>query len=52
MRVSSRELLLEMDTARQTRGGVVSTQGKRRSTVADRIPEHIRVQLERMRREE
>lgn len=52
VRVSSRELLLEMDMARETRGGMVSSTGRRRSTVADRLPEHIRQQLERMRREE
>lgn len=52
VRVSSRELLLEMDMARQARGPMVSSPGRRSSTVADRLPEHIRQQLERMRREQ
>lgn len=49
-RVSSRELLMEMDMASQARGPGVSSTGKRTSTVADRLPEDIRLKLEQMRR--
>ena len=52
VRLSSRELLLEMDMARQARGGRVSSSGARKSTVADRLPEDVRKKLEQMRREE
>ena len=52
VRVSSRELLLEMDMAREARGGRVSSSGTRRSTVADRLPQDVLAQLERMRREQ
>ena len=51
-RISSRELLMEMDMARDVRGPKVSSTGKRSSTVADRLPEDIRMRLERMRRGE
>lgn len=50
VRVSSRELLMEMDMARTARGGCVQSPGKRGSTVADRLPEEIRLKLEAMRR--
>jgi len=50
VRLSSRELLLEMDTARSARGSRVSSAGKRGSTVEDRLPEEIRRKLEEMRR--
>jgi predicted RNA-binding protein with PIN domain len=49
-RMSSRELLMEMDMARSSRGPMVQSQGKRSSTVADRVPEEIRRKLEEMRR--
>lgn len=49
-RLSSRELLLEMDMASQDRGPKTGSTGKRTSTVADRLPEHIRLKLEQMRR--
>ena len=52
VRVSSRELLLEMDMAREARGGRVSSTGARRSTVADRLPQDVLAKLERMRREQ
>ena len=52
VRVSSRELLLEMDLAREARGGRVSSTGARRSTVADRLPQDVLAKLERMRREQ
>ena len=52
VRVSSRELLLEMDMAQQARGGRVSSSGARRPTVADRLPEDVLAKLERMRREQ
>ena len=52
VRVSSRELLLEMDMAREARGGRVSSSGARRSTVADRLPQDVLAKLERMRREQ
>ena len=50
IRVSSRELLLEMDQARDSRGGCVRSPGKRSSTVEDRLPPEIRRRLEEMRR--
>ena len=52
VRMSSRELLLEMDLAREARGGRVSSTGARRSTVADRLPQDVLAKLERMRREQ
>ena len=51
-RLSSRELLLEMDMASAQRGPKTGSAGKRSSTVADRLPEEIRMKLERMRRGE
>ena len=50
VRLSSRELLLEMDMASQARGPEASSAGKRKTTVADRLPEDIRLKLEQMRR--
>jgi predicted RNA-binding protein with PIN domain len=51
VRLSSRELLLEMDMAQTDRGGVVQTGIKSaKSTVADRLPPSIREKLEQMRR--
>ena len=51
VRLSSRELLLEMDMAQQTRGGTVSSGIKSaKSTVADRLPAAVRERLEQMRR--
>lgn len=52
IRLSSRELLLEMDMARSSRGGCVKSSGRRGSTVEDRLPEEIRRRLEAMRRGE
>lgn len=49
VRLSSRELLLEMEQARSVRGGAVRA-GGRKSTVMDRLPEDIRARLEQMRR--
>ena len=49
-RLSSRELLLEMDMASLDRGPKTSSTGKRSSTVADRLPEEIRLKLEQMRK--
>ena len=51
-RVSSRELLMEMDMAAAGRVGTMGSAGKRKTTVADRLPEEIRARLERMRRGE
>ena len=51
-RLSSRELLLEMDLAGQARGARIQSAGKRSSTVADRLPADIRARLEQMRRGE
>ena len=51
-RISSRELLLEMDMATASRGGTMGSAGRRKTTVADRLPEEIRARLERMRRGE
>ena len=52
VRVSSRELLMEMDMASAARGPKVGSAGPRGTTVAERIPEEIREKLERMRRGE
>lgn len=49
-RLSSRELLLEMDMASRDRGPSTGSAGKRTSTVADRLPEEIRLKLEQMRK--
>ena len=51
-RISSRELLLEMDMATASRGTSMGSTGKRSNTVADRLPEEIRAKLEKMRRGE
>ena len=51
-RISSRELLMEMDMATASRGGNMGSTGKRSNTVADRVPEEIRAKLEKMRRGE
>ena len=50
VRLSSRELLLEMDMAQTSRGGRVQSGNKPGSTVADRLPAAIREKLEQMRR--
>ena len=52
VRLSSRELLLEMDMARTARGSCVRSPGKRSSTVEDRLPEEVRRKLEKLRRGE
>ena len=52
VRLSSRELLLEMDMAQQARGGRVSSSGARKPTVADRLSQDVLQKLERMRREQ
>lgn len=51
-RISSRELLMEMDMAVENRGERMGSTGSRANTVADRLPPNIREQLERMRRGE
>lgn len=51
-RISSRELLIEMDMAVSTRTEKMGSSGSRANTVADRLPQHIREQLEKMRRGE
>lgn len=51
-RISSRELLMEMDMASTQRGSSVKSAGPRKSTVADRLPEEIRLKLEKLRRGE
>ena len=51
-RISSRELLMEMDMASASRGSTVSSTGKRKTTVEDRLPREIRERLEQMRRGE
>ena len=50
VRLSSRELLLEMDMAQTSRGGRVQSGNKPGSTVADLLPAAIREKLEQMRR--
>ena len=51
-RMSSRELLLEMDMARTARGERVQSSGNRRITLEDRLPEDVRRKLEQLRRGE
>lgn len=51
VRLSSRELLLEMDMAGTHRESAGSgSVGRKKSTVADRLPEEIRLRLEQMRK--
>lgn len=50
VRLSSRELLIEMDAARQVRGTKTGTTGTRQMTVMDRLPEKTRLMLEKMRK--
>ena len=52
VRLSSRELLMEMDAANAARGPRTRSAGTRATTVAERLPEEIREKLERMRRGE
>lgn len=49
-RLSSRELLLEMDMASRERGPSTGSTGKHISTVEDRLPADIRLKLEQMRK--
>lgn len=51
-RISSRELLMEMDTASTARGARTGTPGTRRVTISDRLSPEILEKLERMRRGE
>ena len=51
-RLSSRELLLEMDAAASNRAPRAQSAGSRGATVAERLPEEIRARLEEMRRGE
>lgn len=51
VRLSSRELLLEMDAARSARGGCVRSEGSRSPRVEDRLSPEVRRRLEEMRRE-
>lgn len=50
VRLSSRELLLEMDQYRTQRSERASVVGTGKTTVADRLPENILARLEEMRR--
>ena len=50
VRVSSRELLLEMEMSRVQRSEHSASVGRKKSTVADRLPENILRRLEEMRR--
>lgn len=50
VRMSSRELLLEMESVRQVRGERVQAGKGAKSTVADRLPPDIRAKLEQLRR--
>lgn len=52
VRLSSRELLLEMDRAVSERGGRASSAGTRSVSVAERLPVDVRARLEEMRRGE
>lgn len=51
-RISSRELLIEMDMATENRSERMGSTGSRANTVADRLPPSIREKLEKMRRGE
>lgn len=50
VRISSRELLLEMDMAGETRGRCTRSSGQGSMTLAERLPADIRAKLESMRR--
>ena len=52
VRLSSRELLLEMDRAVSERGGRASSAGTRSVSVAERLPVDVRARLEEIRRGE
>lgn len=49
-RVSSRELLREMDSVRREGAGAAAARQRSRSTLMDRLPEDIRRRLDDMRR--
>ncbi len=51
-RISSRELLMEMDMAAASRSERMGSTGSRASCVADRLPPDVRERLEKMRRGE
>ena len=51
-RVSSRELLREMDSVRREGAATATAQRRSRSTLMDRLPEDIRRRLDDMRRGE
>ena len=51
-RVSSRELLMEMDSVRREGAATATAQRRSRSTLMDRLPEDIRRRLDDMRRGE
>lgn len=50
IRLSSRELLLEMDMAGRARGGRTQSSGSRANALGDRLPADVREKLEAMRR--
>ena len=52
VRLSSRELLLEMDRAVSERGGRALSAGSRSIPLAERLPGDVRARLEKMRRGE
>lgn len=52
VRLSSRELLIEMDAARTVRGTQTGTVGTRQMTVMERLPQKTRELLEQLRRSE
>lgn len=52
VRVSSRELLIEMEMARSARGRCFASGTRRGTTLSERVPEAIRIRLEQMRRGE
>ena len=52
VRVSSRELLMEMDRAVSERGGRASSAGSRSVPLVERLPGDVRARLEEMRRGE
>lgn len=52
VRLSSQELLMEMDAASAARGAHTRSAGARSATLGERLPQEVREKLERMRRGE
>lgn len=52
VRMSSRELLMEMESIRQGQEKCTASPGRRSATVMERLPESVRARLEQLRRGE